>query len=381
MYINQIRTRYLSADKVSKSRILDEYCNICGYTRKHAIRAINAAGQSKGPNKGPKPKYPAEQMLEPLERIWLMAERPCSKQLKLIMDDCIGAYQAKYGMLDSEVVNKLFTISSATIDRLLRKSKYKGLRKGISGTTIGTLLKAFIDVSDNQWDNKRPGYIEADTVAMCGDSIQGQFIWCLNMTDVASGWTEVRACWGKSSEAVLDKMREVEGDLPIPMLGFDCDNGSEFLNYKILEYLQKRKHPVQFTRSRPYRKNDNAHIEQKNYTHVRKILGYERYDVPEVTPLVNKLMKDYSMFKNFVIPCSKTIEKVRVGSRIKRKMDEPKTPYKRLLAAETVDILTKRKLTEKYQTINPFDLKEDIDKQLLTILKIIKAAKAKGTMH
>ncbi len=236
-------------------------------------------------------------------------------------------------------------------------------------------------MSDNQWDHKRPGFFEADTVAMCGDSIPGQFIWCLNMTDIASGWTEVRACWGKSSEAVLERIKEIEADLPIPMLGFDCDNGSEFLNYKILEYLQKRKHAVQFARSRPYRKNDNAHVEQKSYTHVRKLLGYARYDLPELTPLVNTLLKDWCKFKNFVIPCSKTIEKIRVGSKIKRKMDEPATPLERLIKSETVDTLTKSKLADEIKDFNPFYFKEHLDRQLATIVKLIKTSRAPGAIH
>lgn len=383
-YTSQIRSRYLSADKVSKAKILDEYCNVCHYNRKHAIRTLNTdeTHHTKLPRKGPKPKYPEGEILEPLARIWIRAGRPCSKYLVGVMREWLGPYQRRYGMLDQHVVNKLLTISSSTIDRLLSKSKFNEIRKGISGTKPGTLLKAHINLSDNAWDYKKPGYFEADTVALCGDSLQEQFIWCLNMTDIATGWTEVRACWGKSSEAILNKIKEIEGDLPMPLLGFDSDNGSEFLNYKILKYMQKREHPVQFTRSRPYQKNDNAHVEQKNYTHVRKLLGYARYDLPELAPLVNSLLReDWCKLNNFFMPCQKTVKKYRVGSKIKRVMDKPMTPYKRLMATDAIDTITKRRLADEYESMNPFDLRDNIDKKMETIIKLLKVTNNLGLIH
>lgn len=383
-YTDQIRTRYLSANKYDKAKILDEYCNICNYNRKHAIRALNSADkqETRVPRKGPRPQYPQEEILEPLAMIWIRSGRPCSKVLVGVLREWLGAYQRKYGMLKPELVNKLLTISSSTIDRLLRNSKFNEVRKGISGTKPGTLLKAHINLSDNAWDYKKPGYFEADTVALCGDSLNGQFIWCLNMTDIATGWTEVRSCWGKSSEAILDKIKEIESDLPMPLLGFDSDNGSEFLNYKILEYMQKRKHPVQFTRSRPYQKNDNAHVEQKNYTHVRKLLGYARYDLAELSPMVNSLLReDWCKLNNFFMPCQKTVKKYRVGSKIKRVMDEPMTPYKRLMATDAIDTITRRRLADEYQSMNPFDLRENIDKKLEAIIKRLKATNNFGLIH
>lgn len=224
-YTDQIRSRYISSCKKDKAKILDEYCHICGYTRKHAIRTLaNSPSKAKKQRKGPKPKYPLEIFSEPLGRIWLMASRPCAKHLVTIMRHCISQYQATYGNLEVDVVKKLLNMSSSTIDRILSNSRFKSYRKGLSGTSRSNFLKEEIQLSDNHWDDKKPGYFEADTVAMCGDNIGGQFIWCLNMTDIATAWTEVRACWGKSSEAILTRLKEIENALPMPFLGFDSDN-------------------------------------------------------------------------------------------------------------------------------------------------------------
>jgi hypothetical protein len=382
-YTEQIRERYLSSNKSIKAKILDEYCNICGYTRKHAIRALvtKASTDSHIKRPGPKPKYPPEIFAEILGRIWLMADKPCSKYLITIIQDCIAPYQSTYGKLESEVINKLQSMSSATMDRLLNNSRFKEFRKALSGTTHGGMLKEQIPLHDNHWDDKKSGYFEADTVAMCGDSLLGQFIWCLDMTDVATGWTEVRACWGKTAEAILRRIQEIEHSVPMPLLGVDSDNGSEFLNYKILEYLQKRKKPVQFTRSRPYKKNDNAHVEQKNFTHVRKLLGYYRYDLAELTPMVNDLLIEWCKFKNFFIPCQKTIRKIRVGSKIKRIVDKPKTPYKRLLDSDVISAKQKLLLIEEFRSLNPFTMKENIDKNLAAILKIMSDAEQSEKLH
>ena len=209
-YKKVVQERYLNSTKADKSKILDEYCNMCNYNRKYAIRSLSGeanSGATKRP--GPKPKYPEDLVCEPLGRIWLMAGCPCSKFFKPMIKDFIGSYAEKYEELPEDVVKMLLSISAPTIDRLLNKSGFRA-NKGLSGTTAGNLLKKEIKLSENNWDNKCPGFFEADTVAMCGDSIAGQFIWCLNMTDIASGWTEARACWGKSSEAVLNRIKEVE---------------------------------------------------------------------------------------------------------------------------------------------------------------------------
>lgn len=372
-YLDRIRNRYHVSDKKTKAKILDEFCEVCGYNRKYAIRALNRTETSQPGKAGPRPKYPAEVFSEPLGRIWLTAGKPCSKKLKSILPEWIGPYQRAHGPLKASVVNSLLRISHATIDRLLSKSKYKHHRKGLGGTKPGTLLKKHIAIHDNNWNYVKPGYIEADTVALCGDTLLRGFIWCITMTDIATEWTEVRGTWNKSVPGILKQISNIEAQLPFPLLGFDCDNGSEFLNYKVMEYFTKRKHPVKFTRSRPYRKNDNAHVEQKNWTHVRKLLGYERFDQARLVPMVNDLFaNEWSLFNNHFIPSMKLVKKTRVGSKYKKIYDKPKTPYKRLLESHYVDNKTKLELVQQHKLLDPFQLKADIDRKLEMIMRVVK---------
>ena len=183
--------------------------------------------------------------------------------------------RASFGALEESLRSKLTSISAASIDRLLKPIRVQH-PKGLSGTKPGTLLKNQIPIRTTHWDITLPGFMEADTVAHCGNSLAGDFVWSLTLTDILTGWTECRATWNKGSSGVLEQIKAIEQALPFKLRGFDCDNGSEFLNHHLLRYFSE--HPVKpvFTRSRPYKKNDNAHVEQKNWTHVRQLFGYER---------------------------------------------------------------------------------------------------------
>jgi hypothetical protein len=217
----------------------------------------------------------------------------------------------------------------------------------------------------NQWDESRPGFLEADTVAHCGDSLAGQFAFTVDCVDIATGWTEQRAVWGKGETGVLEQLRHIEHSLPFPLLGFDCDNGSEFLNHHLLRHFTQRKNPVQFTRSRAYHKDDNAHIEQKNWTHVRQWLGYQRFDNPEVVPLLNDLYtQQWRLFHNFFLPSVKLLAKERIASKTIRRYDSPKTPYHRVMESPLVSPAVKRKLTALFKTLNPFHLRAAMEKRL-----------------
>jgi len=201
----------------------------------------------------------------------------------------LPGYVQKYGDLSQAVTEALLRISPSTIDRILKpvRVKYKG--RGRSTTKPGTLLRKQIPIKTNQWDESRPGFLEADTVAHCGTSMTGMFAFTIDCVDIATGWTEQRAVWGKGEMGVLEQIKNIEASLPFPLLGFDSDNGSEFLNYHLLRHFTERTQSVQFTRSRAYHKDDNAHVEQKNWTHVRQWLGYHRFDLPEIVLLLNKL--------------------------------------------------------------------------------------------
>ncbi|MBK7381240.1 MAG: hypothetical protein IPJ03_20035 [Ignavibacteriales bacterium] len=200
---------------------------------------------------------------------------------------------------------------------MLRKLKSKYKKFGLSTTKPGSLLKKQVPIKLNQWDESRPGFIEADTVAHCGNSVSGQFVYTLNIVDIATGWTEQRALWGKGKRGVFEALKDIRRLLPFKILGFDCDNGGELLNYMLLEYFANKKQPVQYTRSREYKKNDNAHIEEKNWTHVRQFIGYQRFDKIQTVGLLNDLyLTEWRLYLNFFIPSFKLIEKKRDGSKI-----------------------------------------------------------------
>ena len=280
-YRKAIYLRYKNASRHEKTLILNEFCATCRCHRKHAIRALRKFKRFTKPKprkRGKPPVYRREEILVPLKQIWLEANLPCSKRLQAILPLWLPGYAQHFGELPAEVRDALLKISPATIDRILRPIRVQYQGRGRSATKPGTLLRNQIPIQTNQWDESRPGFLEADTVAHCGDSLSGSFVYTIDTVDIATGWTEQRAIWGKGETAVLEQLKDIEKALPFPLLGFDSDNGSEFLNYHLFRHFTQRKQPVRFTRSRAYHKDDNAHIEQKNWTHVRQWLGYQRLD-------------------------------------------------------------------------------------------------------
>jgi hypothetical protein len=373
-YLEAIYSRYKAGTRKQKKLILDEFCAACGYHRKHAIRLLKKFRRFSKPKqkkKGRIPVYQTEDILTPLKRIWLAANLPCSKRLKAVLPLWLAGYAKQYGALTEEVVKTILAISPSSIDRLLKpvRVKYKG--RGKSTTKPGTLLRKHIPVKTNQWDEFRPGFLEADTVAHCGTSMAGMFVFTIDCVDIATGWTEQRAVWGKGETAVVQQIKDIEASLPFPLRGFDCDNGSEFLNHHLLRYLSDRKQPVQFTRSRAYHKDDNAHIEQKNWTHVRQWLGYHRFDNPEIVPLINTLYTtEWRLFHNFFCPSVKLIEKQRIASKTIKRYDKPKTPYQRIMASPDITTEGKKKLTDLFHTLNPFLLRKAMERKLKEIFQL-----------
>jgi len=373
-YLAAIYTRYKAGTRKQKKLILDEFCAACGYHRKHAIRLLKKFRRFSKPKhkkKGRAPVYQTEDLLMPLKRIWLAANLPCSKRLKAVLPLWLPGYAQQYGALTEEVARTILAISPSSIDRLLKpiRVKYKG--RGKSTTKPGTLLRKQIPIKTKQWDESRPGFLEADTVAHCGTSMAGMFAFTVDCVDIATGWTEQRAVWGKGETAVLQQIKDIEVSLPFPLQGFDSDNGSEFLNHHLLRHFAERKQPVQFTRSRAYHKDDNAHIEQKNWTHVRQWLGYHRFDNSEIVPLLNKLYKsEWRLFHNFFCPSVKLIEKQRIASKTIKRYDKPKTPYQRIMESLDITEEIKKKLTELFHTLNPFLLRKAMEKRLKEIFML-----------
>jgi len=369
-YLQRIRPRYQKATREEKSRILNEFCSVCGYQRKYAIRLLNRPERPPRQRPGPKRRYGPE-VVEVLKEIWFATDQICSKRLKAAIPTWLPHYEREYGKLPKEIRSKVLSLSPATIDRLLRPIRIRQRPKGICGTKPGTLLRNQIPIRTSNWDISQPGYLEADTVAHCGNSIAGDFVWSLTFTDIHSGWTENRATWNRGAHGVLTQIQCLETTLVFPILGFDCDNGGEFINHHLCKYLLDREHPVCFTRGRPYHSNDNAHVEQKHWTHVRQLLGYDRFDNPDLVDPINSLYaQEWSHFQNFFCPTLKLESKERINSKLRRRYAPPQTPYQRLLESRDVSKEAKQRLRKIFTSLNPFRLKEAIEQKLKIIFNL-----------
>jgi len=367
-YIEAIYLRYKNASRKQKTPILNEFCATLKLHRKHAIRLLRKFKRfQKAKNKKPgrAPFYSQPSILKPLKKIWLTANLPCSKRLKAILPLWIPGYTQSFNPLPPEVAEALSRISPATIDRILSPTRTHYKKRGRTTTKPGTLLRNQIPIKLNQWDESRPGFLEADTVAHCGNSLLGMFAYTLDCTDITTGWTEQRAVWGKGETGILEQIRHIEKSLPFPLLGFDSDNGSEFLNHHLFRHFTKRKEPIQFTRSRTYHNEDNAHVEQKNWTHVRQWIGYDRLDKPQTVPLLNDLYtQEWRLFHNFFCPSAKLLQKERIGSKTLKHHDSPKTPYQRILESPHISPQVKQTLSKQLASLNPFMLRKSMDEKL-----------------
>lgn len=366
-YLQRIHGRYHRAGRSHKTRILDEFCAICGYHRKTALKLLNRPAHW-GPRRrpGPKPIYNPSEIVPPLKTIWLASDQLCSKLLKAALPEWVALYEQISGPLPCSVRRQLLLISPAQIDRLLRPVRIRHPRRSLSSTKPGTLLRQRIPTRGGPPDTSTPGHVEADTVAHCGDTTAGNFVYSLTFTDLFSGWTELRAIWNKSGEAIRDHLKHIEIRAPFELKSFHADNGSEFLNWPLYRYLTGRQwQPVPFTRSRAYRKNDNAHVEQKNWTHVRQLFGHDRFEHPQLVALMNDLYtKEWSAFQNHFRPTFKLHSRDKRGSRTIRRYEKPQTPYARLLASEHVSDKVKARLRAEHAQFNPFNLKKNIEEKL-----------------
>ncbi len=371
-YLHVLRQKYARSTKKEKSIIINELCESCGYHRKAAIRILNNRPRPAKQRPGPAPTYDANTLLPILKTFWMMADWPCSKRLKALLPKWLPSYEQEYGPLADDTKSKLISLSASTIDRMLKPVRTQMGHKGRSGTKPGTLLKQQIPIRVDHWNEKTPGFIEADTVALCGNSLKGNFVWCLTMTDIYTTWTEGRATWNKGSAGVIEQIQDIENKLPFDIKGFDCDNGTEFLNRNLVAYFLERENPVEFTRSRPYRKNDNAHVEQKNWTFIRQLFGYDRFEQLVLVELMNDLMaNEWSLYQNHFMPSSKLTSKHRENSKYVRKYDEYQTAYERIMKNVDISKETKVKLANQHRGLNPFHLKREIERKLKVIFKYV----------
>ena len=362
--------RYRKASRWEKAAILSEFCRTCGYSRKYAIRKLGGPPPEERKQRrrpGRQPTYP-EEVIEVLAEVWQAAGYPCSARLKPLLE-VWRPFLLKRFRLDRKPLRLLFQISGRQIDRRLQSRRRRLKRRLYGRTKPGTLLKHHIPLRTDRWDVSEAGWTEIDLVSHGGGSERGEFLHSLNATDIASAWTEARAVMGKSQLRVQQALEDIRQALPFSLLGVDSDNGSEFINDHLLRYCQGL--DIQFTRGRPYKKDDNAHIEQKNWTHVRKLLGYVRYDSQAALEAINDLYRnELSWFQNFFQPSTKLLGKQRVGSRLRRRHDVPKTPFQRLCASHQLSPAKLRMLKKRMRSLDPFELSKTIDRKLERIYQL-----------
>lgn len=373
--LERLRKQYRRAKGNQKTVLLDQAMSLLGYHRKSAIRALRGvaalASPPSGRATGGRPReYDAARLLPVLKEIWLTALQPCGPRLQAALRDWVPAYEEHYRRLESGVRETLLHASSATLDRLLAPLRVAH-RRGVSGTRPGSLLRQQIPIAGVAWQQEEAGYLEVDTVALCGGSLEGDHLWMLDGTDYATAWVEVRAQWNRGQHATLRGLQDIRASLPFALRGLDADNGGEFLNWHVVEWCRQGPRPLELTRSRPYHKNDNAHVEQKNWTHVRQWFGYDRYDNEEVVELINALTRGaLGQLQNFFSPTLKLKEKKRdERGRLHRVYGAACTPYDRVLASAQVSPEKKEELRARKATLNPFVLKRDIERQLKQIEK------------
>ena len=364
--------RYRKASKADKGRILDEFCATTGYNRSYAARMLGkrqsgAGGKARAAKRPPgargqggKPVY-TEEVMAPLVKIWAILNFPCGKRLVANLAEIVRVLEG-FGevTLSPQVKEKLLSMSAATADRLLASERKKTELRSRSKAKPGSLLKHRVPIRTfADRDDVRPGFLEIDPVGHDGGSARGDCCRSLDGVDVASGWIELRAVKNKAQRWVFEAIEDMRGTLPFPLLGIDSDTGAEFSNAHLIEYCKRER--ITFTRSRPCRKNDNCYVEQKNYTAVRQYVGYFRYDTDERLLLLSRLHEALCPYLNLFQPQAKPMEKAREGSRVRKRYDEPNTPYRRLLESPEIDELTKRKLRRQYAKLNPARLMREIN--------------------
>lgn len=365
-----VRPRYQKANKLQKQKMLDEFTSATGYHRKYAIRVLKNQVQKhhKRKTKGYRTVYCGE-VVRALEQIWEIYGHLCSKRLQPFLAEAVQVLERCQEIkLSKDTKELLLKISSASIDRCLRPIRIKSPH-GLSTTKPGSLLKSLIPVHTfTAWDEERSGFMEIDLVAHCGNTPEGQFLTTLTCTDVCTGWTDITGLPHRSQEAVCNAIHRMRQRLPFPLLGIDSDNGSEFINDLLYRYCLNEQ--ITFTRSRPYRKNDQAHVEQKNWSVVRHTVGYDRWETQQELVLLENIYDDLRLYINFFQPSFKLIAKEHIGNQTCKRYDPAKTPYQRVLGRKDISLPAKARLMHLYLQLNPVELRRRIDQKTAQLWKI-----------
>lgn len=376
-YLRSIYKRYRHARRAEKRMILEEFCKVCGYNRKYAIWLLNRPLPKAAVPKRTISRSPtySQAMVGILAKVWEAAGYLCSQRLKAALVHWLPWIRQRFE-LTQPLEDQLLAISARQMDRRLRAYKHIVKRRLYGTTRPGSLLKQMIPIKTDHWDVNTPGYLEIDLVSHSGASAVGEFLHSLDCVDIATCWVERKAVMGKGGFGILNAVTEIEHKLPFPLKGIDSDNGSEFINNHLLTFCQQRPAgcAIQFTRSRPYKKDDNAHIEQKNWTHVRKLLGWDRYDTAQALEATNRLYEELRIFQNLFQPSMKLQCKIRKGSRLIRRYDTPRTPFERVLECQQADPQKVAVLERTLKTTDPFELSGRIDQQLERLYKLATRA-------
>jgi len=377
-YFKAIYARYRKASKEIKQIILNEFCSNTGYNRKYAIRKLNGPtpGKTNTIHRRRRKHTYGLEVLSILAAVWEAAGYPCSARLKALIKLWLPWIQKQF-QLKQQVEKQLLSISARQMDRRLKDKKAQVGRRMYGRTKPGTLLKHHIPIRTDNWDVKTPGWTEVDTVSHSGNSAAGKFAYTINQTDILTTWVESRAVLGKTEDVMVKGLDEMAHALPFPLKGLDSDNGSEFVNWHIWRYCKRNK--IQPFRGRPYKKDDNAHIEQKNWTHVRKLMGWDRYDTQEAVDAMNDLYRnELRLFMNLFMPSMKLLRKERIGSKLKRHYDKPLTPFERVIASKKGDPIKIAELKKLYDALNPFDLAKTIEDKLERLFKLANQRQSPG---
>ncbi len=364
-YAELMRKHYRGASRTEKGRLLDEFTEVTGYHRKSAIRLLGGESRPEGAYKKlGRPRRYDDVAVAALHKVWTVADRICGKWLAPFMGELVGRLQAWEELqVTPEVAEQLSAMSASSIDRLMKPYRDRGLRGPLSTTKPGSLLKGSIPIRTfAEWNEDRPGFIEVDPVAHCGESTAGFYLTTLTGVDIATGWVECQAVWGKGQQRVGGAVHKMSKALPFELLGLDSDNGAEFINRHLHAYCQRNE--ITFTRSRPYKKNDNAHVEQKNWAVVRQLVGYDRYSTRASLAQLEKVHRLSNQYTNFLQPVMKLQHKSRNGAKVHKVHDTARTPYQRLRERDVLTAEQRQAIDRTYRSINPVRLKARLDAAL-----------------
>jgi hypothetical protein len=387
--LRQTSSRYQKASKKEKGRILDEFVRLTGYNRKYASWILTTWGKKRycwidgklvemvvgAPRKKKrkaKTRIYDEEVFKALRKVWYIFDCPCGRRLVAVLRTMMPIlYKFEEVAFDERIRGKLECISSATIDRLLKKEKRKLRIKGTSHTRAESSLMHQIPIRTfDEWDVQEPGHIQIDLVGHDGGNWRGDFAFSLDVTDVATGWTEPRGIRNRARKWTVEALFYVEKLTPFDFLSIGSDNDSSFFDDHLIEYC--RQHQIHFTRTRPYRKNDNCFVEQKNNCIIRRYAGYLRYDTEEQLRLLNEIYDNVRLFVNFFQPSVKLIGKSRRGSKVKKQYDPPQTPYQRMMSSKNISQIVKYKLKYQFESLNPAELHRRIRRLQEELFRVSK---------